>query len=164
MLQTLLTLYLEFGEQRFLDPVPKALAWAKRSTLPDGRMARFYELKTNRPLYFTKDYTLTYNDSDMPTHYAFKVGNPTERIERAYQQILTDGRQAVLAERGQRVPVDAARIEEIIGALDTQGRWAETGRLKHPENRREYMDADLISCRTFNRNLTLLAQYVGAQK
>jgi hypothetical protein len=55
-----------------LEPVPRAIAYLKRSRLPDGRLARFYELRTNRPLYFTKDYKLTFSDADVPTHYAFK--------------------------------------------------------------------------------------------
>ena len=77
VMQILLELYLAYGEPRFLEPIPRALAWAKAAQLPDGRMARFYELQTNRPLYFTREYALTYSDADLPTHYAFKVGNRT---------------------------------------------------------------------------------------
>ena len=66
VMQTLLDLYIQTGEQRFLDPIPPALDWAKRSRLADGRIARFYELQTNRPLYFTRDYALTYSDADLP--------------------------------------------------------------------------------------------------
>jgi len=162
VLQTLVELYLELGEQRFLDPIPKALAWAKRSQLPDGSMARFYELKTNTPLFFTKEYVLTYDDSDMPTHYAFKVGNRTERIERIYHRILAEGRQTVLDERSRIQPLADEKIEEIINALDAEGRWVETGSLRNSDNRRESIDAEVISCRTFNRHLVHLSQYVGA--
>ena len=49
--------------------------------LPNGQFARFYELKTNKPLYFTKDYKLTYDDGDVPTHYSFKIGNRLDTIE-----------------------------------------------------------------------------------
>src|SRR3954471_5458077 len=69
----LLDLYRETGNPRYLEPVPRALKYLQDSRLPDGRLARFYELKTNRPLYFPKDYQLTYSDDDTPTHYAFKI-------------------------------------------------------------------------------------------
>ena len=121
VMQILLELYLAYGEPRFLEPIPRALAWAKAAQLPDGRMARFYELQTNRPLYFTKEYALTYSDADLPTHYAFKVGNRTDRIESLYQRIRKEGREAILAERAQVRPVAAERIQAIIDALDPEG-------------------------------------------
>ncbi len=164
IMQALLDLYLETGEPRFLDPIPKALDWAKRSRLSDGRMARFYELKTNTPLYFTKDYVLTYDDSDMPTHYAFKVsGNRIENIETLYNQIKEKGMEAVLAKRNRPSNIDPKDVQNIIQALDDQGRWIDQGRLKTPENRNETIQADMLSTRTFIRNLTLLAQYVKSQ-
>ena len=163
VMQILLELYLAYGEPRFLEPIPRALAWAKAAQLPDGRMARFYELQTNRPLYFTKEYALTYSDADLPTHYAFKVGNRTNRIESLYQRILSEGRKAILAERAQVRPVAAERIQAIIDALDAEGRWLEEGRLRNPEDRHAPIAAQVLSCRTFNRNLTLLSQYVASQ-
>ena len=159
VMRILLELHLAFGEPRFLEPIARALAWAKAAQLPDGRMARFYELKTNRPLYFTREYALTYSDADLPTHYAFKVGDRTDRIESLYQRILEEGREAVLAERARVRPVAAERIEAIIEALDTEGRWVEEGRLRNPEDRRAPIAARVVSCRTFSRNLTLLSRF-----
>ncbi|MXX36981.1 MAG: hypothetical protein F4Y91_20680 [Gemmatimonadetes bacterium] len=163
VMQILLELYLAYGEPRFLAPIPPALAWAKAAQLPDGRMARFYELQTNRPLYFTKEYALTYSDADLPTHYAFKVGNRTDRIESLYQRILKEGRETILAERAQVRPVAAEQIQAIIDTLDPAGRWLEEGRLRNPEDRHAPIVTQVISCRTFNRNLTLLSQYVASQ-
>jgi len=164
VMRALMNLYVETGEPRFLEPIPKALAWAKRARLSDGRMARFYELKTNKPLYFTRDYVLTYDDSDMPTHYAFKVsGNRIESTEAYYNCIQTEGRKAILAERNRPRSADPARVQEIINALDDQGRWVESGQMRSPEDRRERIDAEIISCRTFVRNLTQLTRYLKAQ-
>ena len=56
-------LYRETGQRKFLEPVPRALAYLNRSRLPDGKLARFYELRTNKPLFFTADYQLTFNIS-----------------------------------------------------------------------------------------------------
>ena len=161
VLQVLLDLYLATGEARFLVPIPRALDWAKRSLLPDGRLARFYELQTNRPLFFTRDYVLTYDDSDLPTHYAFKVsGNRIERVGVLYNRIRAEGREKILSERGRITNPGADRVKEVIDALDDRGRWVEQGALRNPENRRERIEAEILSCRTFIRNLSLLARYV----
>ncbi len=61
------------GDQRFLGPLPAAIEWFEGNALPNGRRARFYELKTNRPLYFyAETYMLTYDGSNPPTHYSFE--------------------------------------------------------------------------------------------
>ena len=81
-METLLYLTEVTGDRRFLEPLPDAIAWLKRSILPDGKIARFYELETNRPLYFTKDeYELTYDDSNLPTHYSFKSNSRVSQFK-----------------------------------------------------------------------------------
>ena len=181
VLRTLLYLYLETGELRFLEPVPKALKWAENSLLPDKRLARFYELKTNRPLYFNasrqysnlpepafpelKDYTLIYDDSDLPNHYSFKVsGAPIAVIRSQYDRIIKEGRETMLAERDRIPNVDPDQIREIINRLDDKGRWVEKGRLKTTDTRNPYIESDIISCGTFVRNLYLLSTYIKSQK
>jgi hypothetical protein len=177
ILRILLYLYLETGEKRFLEPVPKALRWAENSLLQDKQIARFYELKTNRPLYFNaprqysalpkpafpelKDYTLIYDDSDLPTHYAFKVSSaPIKRIRSDYNRLLKQGRDVVLAERNRIRKVDPDQVLEIIKSLDDKGRWLEKGRLKTTDANNPYIESDIISCGTFIRNLSLLSAYV----
>lgn len=88
VLQILLEVYRRTDERKYLEPVPRALAYLKKSLLPDGRLARFYELQSNRPLYFTRDYVVTYDDSDLPTHYGFKVESKLDRIEKEYEAVL----------------------------------------------------------------------------
>ena len=56
VMKGLLLLYRETGKKKYLEPIPRALAFLKRSTYErDGRkvFARFHELRTNRPLYVT---------------------------------------------------------------------------------------------------------------
>jgi hypothetical protein len=36
------------------EAIPAALDWLQRWALPDGRLARYYELRTNRPLYMKR--------------------------------------------------------------------------------------------------------------
>ena len=86
VMRTLLRLYERTGDRRYFEPIPRALAYYRSCRLPDGRLARFYELQTNKPLYFTKDYQLTYSDDDMPTHYGFKTSNNLEPIAKAFDR------------------------------------------------------------------------------
>ena len=85
VIETLFEIFRVTGDRKYLAPVPKALAYLKRSRLPDGRLARYYELATNRPLYMVrrgKTYTLTHDDSDLPRHYAWKVESRLGEIEK----------------------------------------------------------------------------------
>jgi hypothetical protein len=168
IMRTLIRIYRETGKRRYLDAVPRAIAYLRRSQLADGRLARFYELKTNRPLYFTTDYVLTYSDDDMPTHYAFKTGNGLDGLERAYEQAL-GWRGADLRPRPYARPVVSSRasarlasqVRRVIDGLDDEGRWVERGRLR-------YHGADdpterIIDCRTFINNCRLLSRYLASE-
>lgn len=164
VLRTLLQVYRETGDKKYLEPIPRAIAYFRRSRLPDGRLARFYELKTNKPLYFTRKYELTYNDDDTPTHYSFKAGNGIDSIERAYQQLLKlDPKQLQPPPSTVRTKPSQSQMRQVrsvIAALDGQGRWVEDGRLR-------YHGADdptrrVIDCRTFIQNVRILSAYLAA--
>ena len=92
-----------------------------------------------------------------------KWATARSRIESLYQRILKEGRETILTERAQVRPVAEERIQAIINALDAEGRWLEEGRLRNPADRHAPIVAEVISCRTFNRNLTLLSQYVASR-
>lgn len=165
VMRTLMRLYRETGDRKYLEPIPRAIAYFRRSVLPDGQLARFYELKTNRPLYFTVTYGTTYSDADMPTHYAFKVGNGIDAIERAYQALAAldpaELRPAASSSRGKPSDGQMRQVEQVIAALDASGRWVEVGRMKY------HGDDDptrrVIDCRTFNANARALIQYLATE-
>jgi hypothetical protein len=163
--QTLLRIYQETGDRKYLEPIPRALAYLRRSVLPDGRLARFYELQTNRPLYFTKDYKLTYSDADVPTHYGFKVGNWVETQARAYERIskLDAGelRKKTEKPRGKASAALVAQVKEVLAALDEGGRWVDSGRLRShgpddPTRR-------VIQTQTFIRNVGVLSGFLASR-
>ena len=87
VIESLLHLYRETKQPRFLKPIPKALNYLKESLRSDERLARYYELQTNRPLYFNKDYELTTDDSKMPDHYAFVVDSRLDELSREYAKL-----------------------------------------------------------------------------
>ena len=165
----LLQLYRETGEARYLEPVGPALEYLRRSRLPDGRLARFYELKTNRPLYFTKDYQLTDSDADMPTHYAFKTPDRTERLVREYQELRARGPgradPPAATSRKPALPSKTLedRVQAAIAALDDQGRWLSTGKIRTQDSP-DSPAGKVISTDLFVRNAALLTQYLGATR
>lgn len=59
VMRGLMLLYRETAKKKYLEPIPKAVEYLKRSSWVrqrDGQrvIARFYEMGTNKPLYFTK--------------------------------------------------------------------------------------------------------------
>ena len=80
VMQSLLLLYRRTGDHKYLAPLPRALKYYQKCFLPDGQLARFYELGSNRPLFFTPDYVLTYSDADVPDHYSFKVDSKLDQL------------------------------------------------------------------------------------
>ena len=163
VMRSLLQLYRQTGDKKYLEPIPRAVAYFRRSRLPDGHLARFYELETNEPLYFTKQYELTYSDADMPTHYGFKVGNGMDSIEREYQRLVKSsaselGREPSKAPR-RASKSQIARVEAVIAALDDRGRWVDEGRLSYHGD--DDPSRRVIDCRTFIANLGILSSYLA---
>lgn len=154
VMRTLVDLYIETGDEKYLEPIPRAIAWFERSQIAPNRWARFYELETNKPLYFTRKYELVYTDNDLPTHYSFQGDYGVRRFIASYEQVKKSGREAILrardrkltdAERAARAKALAPAVEEAIKAQDGQGRWLRNGR---------------IECSTFIRNVNALSEYL----
>lgn len=166
-METLLFIHQLTKDLKYLEAVRPALAWLKRSLLPDGQIARFYELQTNRPLYLTRDsYQLTYDDKNLPSHYGFKARPRIERIERQLAE-LKAAHGATGAESKPTSPRQLkalrADAERILGELDAQGRW-----LIDDEGRPVVGDANatdsaaIVSSERFSKNLTRLSECLQA--
>ena len=157
VMRTLLEIYDQTGEERFLAPLAKAIPYYRSSLRSDGRLARFYELKTNKPLYFTKDYRLTYSDADMPTHYGFIVGSSLDAIEKQYERLKTLGatHRSFLPEMSLRAPSTRAIRDGLAVAkeLDTRGAWVTRGKL----STHSLEDGAIIETRVFIQNLRRLS-------
>jgi PelA/Pel-15E family pectate lyase len=167
VMETLLRLFELTRDRRFLEPLPRALAYFRRSQLQDGCLARFYELETNRPLYFTKDYHMTYSDADLPTHYDFKSRNRLDEIESRFERLAATADSDVSRVRvfqKQPTPVltkELARTAaKLVQTQDARGAWVEPAYFRA----RSKMPAGMpsLSCRTFAANIATLARYVAA--
>ena len=156
-IKALMEIARETGDRKYLGPIPRALDYLQRSRLRDGKLARFYELKTNKPLYFTKDYTLTYSDKDMPTHYGFKISDWTKRVDRDFEKVKA----GELRPRGPKKidkPSEKS-VRRVIEAMDKRGAWVEKGRLKTHR-----WEGRVIESSTFIRNVGTLSRYLAATR
>ena len=166
VMSILMQLYRETGKRKYLEPIPRAIAYLRRSQLKNGQLARFYELQNNKPLYFTKQYVLTYDDSDMPTHYGFKVSAKLDRIADQYDRLSKLKPSELQPPRRNSPPRTSpaleAQVRKLIARLDERGAWVEDGRLRYHGD-----DDDttrVVTTSTFIENINVLARYVAASK
>ncbi len=164
VIRVLMDIYVQSGNRKYLEPIPRALDYLERSQLPNGRLARFYELKTNRPLYFTRDYKLTYSSDDMPTHYGFITSSNVAKLRRDFEKLaklteteLQKRREAKKSGSSDKPSEDSVR--QIISQLDARGAWVESGKLRYHKGKDQVNR--IITSETFIDNITTLSQFVG---
>lgn len=170
VMATLLDAYELTGDQKYLPPVGRALDYFQRSTLPDGRLARFYELETNRPLYMTRDYKLTYEDDDLPTHYGFQVSGKLDSLRRRYERLLTESQNSTseafgldrLHGRRREPEVSRKQVEAVVRGLDARGAWVTDAGLRYHRVDGRRVPGSVIEMQVAARNLMRLADFLGA--
>ena len=64
VLRSLMELYVETGDEKFLKPIPDAIAWFKRSRMEPNRWARYYQLGTNMQIFGDRDGKIYYRLAD----------------------------------------------------------------------------------------------------
>lgn len=160
VIRTLLDIYVSTGDKKYLKPIPRALDYLERSQLPDGRLARFYELGSNRPLYFSKDYQITYDDSDMPTHYGFQVASSVAKLRVKYKEVssLT---QPQLEKRREALGRSTRRVSEqdvsaLIESMDERGAWVSSEGMRFHKR-----PGAVIDMRRTAENLTAIAAFLA---
>ncbi len=151
-------------DKKYLDPLPSAIAYLRRSTLPDGQIARYYELQTNRPLYMQREgetYSLTYDDKNLPAHYSWKTRSLVDKLQARLAAAQQDKSPATQPSF-QNLTMKARRI---VQELDSQGRWITTadgsrlvGQAKLAANEQ------YLSSAAFSENLTTLSDYLMASQ
>lgn len=153
-LEVLLRVHRLTGDAKYLAPIPRALAYLKRSLLPDGHFSRYYELRTNKPLYMTDDYKLTYDDSKLPQHYGWKTDSRLGAIEKSY----------MAAKAGVSVTpesADVTQVQKIIGELDSEGRWISSFADQRLNGNPKFKSGELfIASEVFVQNLEALSTYI----
>lgn len=166
VIETLIRIRQMTGDPKYLEPIPRALSYLQRSLLADGRLSRFYELQSNRPLYMFRHgdvYELTYDDSRLPGHYGWKIESRIDQLRHKYQKAKA-GTFETMGESMPEVQLER-EVAQVVEALDDQGRWVDTstgqplvGQPKFPHG------FQYLASETFSRNLSLLADYLNATR
>lgn len=156
-------------DKKYLAPIPAALAWFKRSELPGGKLARFYEVKTNRPIYFErgpggKGHTWTYSDANIADGYGYIVSSNLPALERKYQDALNGKLTGKPATKKPGSGPSAAAVQKVIATLDERGAWIEKGTIRDAEGKKVDPAGGIIRSETFIKNLDVLSSYVRAAR
>jgi PelA/Pel-15E family pectate lyase len=165
VIETLMEIYRITNDRKYLEPIPRALAYLKRSLLADGRLSRYYELRTNRPLYMFRRgevYTLTYDDSKLPKHYGWKIDSRLGKIAEQYKKLKRNIGTA--AEPKSLVNLEQ-QVRNVTKKLDGQGRWISIYRGEQLVGQPKFkLNSSYISSAVFSQNVELLSEYMIATK
>jgi Pectic acid lyase len=163
-LEALLMLARATGDKKWLAPIPKALAYLRKSLRPDGTLARYYELRSNTPLYFQRvkggGHELTTSDANPSSNYGSILQPILDDIEAEYQRLTTQpiiiGSQRPIKES----PAELAKAaQEIIASMDERGAWVEHG--AHMKHNKVNPASGVIFSETFAKNVETLCHYLG---
>jgi hypothetical protein len=150
--RTLLVLYIETGEERFIEPIPAFIDWIGDSAIGPDTWARYYELGTNEPIYGDDEGQIHYalqevRDAVVRT-YGWEGNFGVANTIAFYKAVLEEGHQAFHErERPGRIPT-AREVEAILAAQDGDGGWLTDGE---------------IEIATFAGNMVALAAYLRDQ-
>lgn len=157
---TLLIVHRLTGDAKYLEPIPRALKYLKSCVLPDGKLARFMELKTNKPLYMTSQYELTYDDGDVPKHYGWKQSSKLDKLEQEYEATKSGTWKPPGLKKAKSLAKEA-RV--TLDQLDDQGRWVSGVTGDKITGQPKFGDVRVyLSSEVFSDNLEELARFVQA--
>ena len=162
VIETLFLLYRKTKQEQFLEPVPKAIRYLKESQFKDGKLSRFYELQTNKPLFFTKKYEMTNDRAATPDHYRFLVSSRLDRLTKEYEMLSQGNFDADIHQTDRdKMSMEVLRI---IKGMDERGAWLEPGFVRDPNGKKASYNEGIINSQTFNKNIRVLCDYLQATK
>ncbi|HEX73211.1 MAG TPA: hypothetical protein ENN65_07845 [Candidatus Hydrogenedentes bacterium] len=169
----LIDLYLATGEDRYLEPLPKAFGWYEACRLPNGKWARLYEPGTQRPVYGRRDKPEpVYEFENACSGYGWQGNWYPHDAKRAYDRIREIGRTAYLQERNTpKQKGDPKALEErvraVCQALGDNGWWVSApteGELEEYRKASVPEDMPMVHMNVFNRNAHSLMDYLEAMR
>lgn len=168
---SLLKLSAAMGDQKYLTPVAKALAYLRTVLLPGNKLARFYELQTDKPLYFErgpggKGFELTYSDQKASSNYGWVWDSELDALQAAGSRIAR-GETPVFPrtekERWASPPTDAD-IAAILKAQAANGSWpvtdAERGVMRDAGGKKTQPAGGVIHSLDFVQNVRALSAWL----
>lgn len=155
-IKTLMKIYRLTGDKKYLEPIPRALAYLRTCVLPDGLIPRYRELKTNKPLYMLQPkgvsgnskspglYEFTDDVTKAAKHYGWKqpthlagIAEEFAALQRGQvhgaavlQRTTVDGKVVAVEPSEQAGALSGKSLEtevkRIVKELDAEGRWVTT--------------------------------------
>ena len=155
---TLIDMYLETGERKFLASAGDAAAWLKRSQIAPNRWSRYYELGTNRPIYGDTDGKV-HDQPPSRTGYTWQSPFKIPEAIARYEEVERKGREAIRAARAKKeLPISELEkaVNEAIASCDREGRW-----ITQAAYRKGDPLEDFITTQTFIARMNTLGDYVA---
>ncbi len=169
---SLLVLNAATGEKKYLEPLPAAIAYLNRSKLPEGKLARFYELQTNKPLYFKrgpggKGHELTYDDDHTASNYGWKWDPELEAIQSTLSRLQSGSVPPALYELPRpKAPTDD-EAAKVLASLSPEGAWVETeadrGVMRNAAGKKTTPAGGVLYSETFAKNVNLLCLWLNSK-
>ncbi len=163
------------GDKKYLAPIPRAVNYLRSSLLPDGKVARFYELRTNKPLYFErgeggKGFILTHDNRRASSNYGWTWDSELDAIQAAHERI-SRGEQAVFPPTEKEkwnLPPSDAEVDEILTSMNREGAWVERGDergiIRDEAGKKQSPAAGVIHSDTFVQNVRALSAWLKTKK
>lgn len=162
VIEALTDLYLETGEEKYLSAAAPAVAWLQRSKIGKNRWARLYELGTNKPVYGDQRGELVFDKAELShksaTGYMWESKFNIPQVLAEYEKVKSLGRAAILAAAKtpqKTLPELEVRVDQILAAQDSQGRWITQERW-----RKGAPQEPVISTKAYIQNIEALADYL----
>jgi PelA/Pel-15E family pectate lyase len=158
VMRTLIKIYHYTKDEKYLRPIPDAVTYfTERCLLPDGKVARYYEFRTNRPLYMNHRYELTHDASAAPSHYGWQQEAHFQEIERMYRNAL----EGIDPEASQLASESEESVRGILRQMDRKGRWVSTYSGERLVGQPDFHHGfRSLSSAVFSKNIEALSAYL----
>lgn len=170
----LLKLSAATGDKKYLAPVAKAITYFRTVLLPGNKVARFYELNTNKPLYFErglggKGFELTYSDKKASSNYGWVWDSELDALQSIGSQIARGEKVEFPRAEKERwsSPPTAQDIATILKEMKPDGSWSATdderGIIRDAEGKKTKPAGGVIYSLDFVQNVKALSTWLKTQ-
>lgn len=169
----LLRLASETGDKKYLQPIPPAVRYLRRSLLPSGMLARFYEIGSNRPLYFRRGaggngHELTYESEGAASNYGWVWEPELDHVQSVWHQVSRgEPVPSLVASRAPLPSPTDAEARLVLQAQNARGGWVETegerAIMRDAQGRKTSPPGGVVHADTFIKNMDLLCRWLAAK-
>ncbi len=164
VLNVMLDVYKETNDLKYLGVGQAAFEWLHNSKLPNGKWARFYELKSNRPLYCTPEGEIVFDVALARPGYSWQGNYFSPSLEKTYKELLSGSAKSPDKPKTIKRRVALKEVEPYLESLDKQGRWISqmesSAQKQYQDNIGDPDGIGIIQSGVFVRNAGRLLDYL----